>query len=59
MMVRHTILRFASGFGSIEGPLWLPDYGMLFSDVIFGGVFALREGAGMTTVVPHRRALVA
>jgi len=29
------------GYGLIEGPVWDPERGLLFSDVLFGGVFAL------------------
>ncbi|MCP5179227.1 MAG: SMP-30/gluconolactonase/LRE family protein [Pseudomonadales bacterium] len=46
----------ASGFGLIEGPLWHAQQGLLFSDVLFGGVFALRDGA-VLPVVPHRRGI--
>ena len=31
----------ATGFGLVEGPTWINDTGLLFSDVIKGGVYLL------------------
>ena len=31
------------GYGLIEGPVWVPDRGLMFSDVLGGGVFCLTE----------------
>lgn len=46
----------ASGYSLIEGPLWHPNYGLLFSDVLSGGVFAVLDGA-VRQVVEHRRGI--
>ena len=43
------------GYGLIEGPVWDGER-LLFSDVLFGGVFALRDGA-VATVFEHRRGI--
>ena len=45
------------GYGLIEGPVWDPDRGLLFSDVMFGGVFALREDGEAEPVFEHRRGI--
>lgn len=47
----------ARGYGLIEGPLWLPDHGLLFSDVHHGGVFRLDADGRVETVVEHRRGI--
>jgi D-xylonolactonase len=49
--------RLAMGYGLIEGPLWDPSRGLLFSDVVFGGVFALDRGGDVSTVFEHRRGI--
>jgi D-xylonolactonase len=61
------------GYGLIEGPLWLPeglpapdasaaadvDYppGLLFSDVLGGGVFSLAADASVNSLFEHRRGI--
>jgi len=45
----------ATGYGLIEGPLWLPERGLIFSDVLNGGVFCLGRDGQVTTVFGHRR----
>jgi gluconolactonase len=47
--------RVATGYGLIEGPVWNPDRGLYFSDVINGGVFLLDRSGKVSTVVPKRR----
>ena len=48
----------ASGYGLIEGPVWDPKQGLLFSDVIHGGVFCLpADGGPVTPVLDHRRGI--
>ena len=46
-----------SGYGLVEGPTWHPGKGLLFSDVINGGVFALAEDCTISQVVRHRRGI--
>lgn len=45
------------GYGLIEGPVWAPDQGILFSDVIHGGVFCLAADGTVRTVFAHRRGI--
>ncbi len=45
------------GYGLIEGPVWDPERGLLFSDVLFGGVFALSSDEQVTTIFEHRRGI--
>ncbi len=47
----------ASGYGLIEGPVWDAARGLLFSDVINGGVFSLDTSGKVETVFPHRRGI--
>lgn len=47
-----------SGYGLIEGPVWDPGQGLLFSDVIHGGVFCLpTDGGPVRNVIEHRRGI--
>jgi gluconolactonase len=45
------------GYGLIEGPVWDPTRGLLFSDVLHGGVFCLDADGAVTTVFEHRRGI--
>ena len=49
----------ATGYGLIEGPVWDPQRGLYFSDVLNGGVFLLDRAGKVSTAVPetsrHRR----
>ena len=45
------------GYGLIEGPVWDPQRGLLFSDVLFGGVFCLSPQGDVTTLFEHRRGI--
>ena len=47
----------ATGFGLVEGPTWLKDKGLLFSDVIGGGVYLLNGSNEISTIVEHRRGI--
>lgn len=49
--------KLTDGYGLIEGPVWDPDRGLLFSDVINGGVFCLHHGGSVTPVIMHRRGI--
>ncbi len=49
--------KLAEGYGLIEGPVWDPARGLLFSDVLFGGVFCLAGDGRVETVFPHRRGI--
>ena len=49
--------KLAEGYGLIEGPVWDPEQGLLFSDVLFGGVHCLAADGGVSTVFGHRRGI--
>lgn len=46
-----------NGYTLIEGPLWVPDRGLIFADVLAGGVFCLKESGVVETVFEHRRGI--
>jgi len=47
----------ATGYGLIEGPVWDEDRGLIFSDVINGGVFCLGPDDGISQMIEHRRGI--
>ena len=49
--------KLTAGYGLIEGPVWDPDRGLVFSDVTFGGVYAVTDRGEVTTVFEHRRGI--
>src|SRR5690349_16316547 len=49
--------QLATGYGLIEGPVWDPKRGLLFSDVENGGVYCLSASGPIATVVEHRRGI--
>ena len=49
--------RLAHGYGLIEGPVWVPGRGLMFSDVQGGGVYCLSGDGEVATVFPHRRGI--
>lgn len=49
--------KLAEGYGLIEGPVWDPDRGLLYSDVINGGVFCLDRNDRVSQIIEHRRGI--
>ncbi len=49
--------KLAEGYGLIEGPVWHPERGLIFTDVIHGGAFALGADGEVTQVIEHRRGM--
>ncbi|MCX7063853.1 MAG: hypothetical protein NT024_04650, partial [Proteobacteria bacterium] len=47
----------AKGYGLIEGPVWDAQRGLLFSDVLVGGVYALSRDGAVSSVFEHRRGI--
>jgi gluconolactonase len=47
----------ATGYGLIEGPTWAAGRGLLFSDVLNGGVHCLGDDGAVTLVLPHRKGI--
>lgn len=52
-----TVEALTEGYGLIEGPVWVPDRGLLFSDVLAGGVFCLAANGEVAEVFPHRKGI--
>lgn len=49
--------KIVTGYGLIEGPLWMPDRGLLFSDVQNGGVYVLGADGLVSTLIEHRKGI--
>lgn len=49
--------KLIDGYGLIEGPVWDPARGLIFSDVVNGGALCLGADGGLTTVIEHRRGM--
>lgn len=49
--------KLAEGFGLIEAPVWDDTRGLLFSDVLGGGVHCVSPSGELTTVFEHRRGI--
>jgi gluconolactonase len=48
----------STGYGLVEGPVYDPQRGLVFSDVLNGGVHALNLSTGaVETLIPHRRGI--
>jgi gluconolactonase len=47
----------ATGYGLIEGPVWDRARGLVFSDVLNGGVYCLDRSGRVGIVVEHRRGI--
>ena len=47
----------ADGYGLIEAPVWHTELGLMFSDVINGGVYHLDSQDRVHVVFPHRRGI--
>ena len=47
----------ATGYGLIEGPVWNPERGLYFSDVLGGGIHLLDRTDKVSTVLPKRRGI--
>lgn len=47
----------ASGYGLIEGPVWDPARGLIFSDVINGGAHCLASDGTIETIVAYRKGM--
>ncbi len=47
----------ATGYGLIEGPVWDPEKGLYFSDVLGGGIYLLDRKDKVSLAVPKRRGI--
>jgi D-xylonolactonase len=46
-----------TGYGLVEGPVWHKDLGLLYSDVLGGGVYRLAKDGSVSAQVPKRRGI--
>lgn len=49
--------KLCEGYSLVEGPLWIPDMGLVFSDVMLGGVFCVDKAGSVNVVFEHRRGI--
>lgn len=49
--------KLIDGYGLIEGPVWDPKRGLIFSDVVNGGAFCLARDGSVSQVIEHRRGM--
>lgn len=47
----------ATGYGLVEGPVWHETLGLLYSDVINGGVYRVAKDGAISQQVPKRRGI--
>ena len=53
----ETLENLATGYGLIEGPVWDDSRGLIYSDVINGGVFCVGLDDSISQVIEHRRGI--
>jgi D-xylonolactonase len=56
-LMSDTLRQLATGYGLIEGPVWDASRGLLYSDVINGGVFCLDRQGSVSQFIEHRRGI--
>lgn len=49
--------KLTEGYGLIEGPVWDDARGLIFSDVVFGGVFALSQSGQVSQIFEYRKGI--
>jgi D-xylonolactonase len=49
--------KICDGYGLIEGPVWDASRGLVFSEVIFGGVHCLKSDGSVELLLPHRKGI--
>ncbi len=49
--------KLTEGYGLVEGPVWLPGQGLIFSDASHGGAFLINPDGKVDTVFAHRRGM--
>jgi len=49
--------KIAEGYGLVEGPVFDPERGLLFAEVIYGGVYCLDAQGQISSVFEHRRGI--
>lgn len=51
------LTRLASGFVLLEAARWHPELGLVFSDMLGGGVYTLRDGGPPQPLIEHRKGI--
>jgi len=51
------VQEMATGYGLVEGPVWHSELGLLYSDVLNGGVFRISKNGDVSQQVPKRRGI--
>lgn len=49
--------KLCEGYSLIEGPVWVPGKGLIFSDVLNGGVYFVEPSGNVSDVFEHRRGI--
>ena len=49
--------KLCEGYGLIEGPVWVQGKGLIFSDVLNGGVYIVDPSGNVSSVFEHRRGI--
>jgi xylono-1,5-lactonase len=49
--------KLCEGYGLIEGPVWMQGRGLIFSDVMNGGVFGVSPAGEVISIFEHRRGI--
>ncbi len=49
--------KLTEGYTLVEGPIWVPGQGLMFSDVLSGGVFCINDTGEVSTIFAHRRGI--
>ena len=49
--------KLTEGYGLVEGPVWLPGQGLIFSDVSHGGAYLINQQGRVETIFAHRRGM--
>jgi D-xylonolactonase len=56
-MDERAMEELATGYGLIEGPVWDDSRGLIYSDVINGGVFCVGLDEKVSQIIEHRRGI--
>ncbi|MFP6806808.1 MAG: SMP-30/gluconolactonase/LRE family protein [Pseudomonadales bacterium] len=49
--------KLTEGYGLVEGPVWDASLGLIFSDVLNGGVYSVSDNGEVATIFEHRRGI--
>ena len=49
--------KLTEGYSLVEGPVWVQGKGLMFSDVLNGGVFCVDRAGNLSTIFAHRKGI--